>query len=664
MADIGHAALLVGLIMAAYAAVSSLVAARSGNGELWQSARNGAFAAFALTSLASGALLYALFTHDFSIRYVAEYSSSNLAPIYILSAWWAGLEGSLLLWCWLLAVFTALVLLQTQRQNVRLAPYITATMTGLLAFFLGLVIFTANPFERLPQPAAEGLGLNPLLENPGMIIHPPALYLGFVGFSVPFAFAVAALVTGRVDDQWIRSSRRWTLVAWLFLGLGNLLGAQWAYVELGWGGFWGWDPVENASFMPWLTGTAFLHSIMIQQRRGMLKVWNMLLIIATFSLCLFGTMVTRSGLLSSVHAFSGSAMGPLLIFLIAVVALGSLWLLWKRLPLLRSEEHLDSFVSREASFLFNNVLLVGAAFAIFWGTIFPLLSEVVQGTRSTVGPSFFEQVTGPIFLAILVLLGVCPRLGWRKASARNLLGSLVVPVAAGLTVAVLLYARGLRPLHAVIAFGVFVFAGTVILAELYRTLRPRQATGPTHWLSTLPRLFAANRSRFTAFIAHAGVLLLAMGILASITYSESVEATLAPGESARIQEYELTFLGLSQSNAPDQTVVSAELAVQDNGKPSGTMTAEKNFHRTYQNPVTEVGIRSTPIEDLYVVLGNLNEDGSASFRFIVNPLVMWLWIGGGIIIAGTAIALWPDRYAERAFRWRPRETAEMELGRV
>jgi cytochrome c-type biogenesis protein CcmF len=403
---------------------------------------------------------------------------------------------------------------------------------------------------------------------------------------------------------------------------------------------------------------------MIQQRRGMLKVWNMLLIIATFSLCLFGTMVTRSGLLSSVHAFSGSVMGPMLIFLIAVVVLGSLWLLWKRLPLLRSEDHLDSFVSREASFLFNNVLLVGAAFAIFWGTIFPLLSEAVQGTRSTVGPAFFEQVTGPIFLAILVLLGICPLLGWRRASARNLLGSFVVPVTAGLAVAVLLYAQGLRPLHAVIAFGVLAFAGAVILAETYRTLRPRQATGPAHWLSSLPRLFAANRSRFTAFVAHAGVLLLAMGILASTTYSESVEATLAPGESARIQEYELTFLGLSQSNTPDKTVVSAELAVQDNGKSAGTITAEKYFHRTYQNPVTEVGIRSTPIEDLYIVLGSLNDDGSASFRFIVNPLVMWLWIGGGILIAGTVIALWPDRYAERAFAWRPREAAEMEPGRV
>jgi cytochrome c-type biogenesis protein CcmF len=662
--DIGHAALLVGLIMAAYAAVSSLVAARTGNGELWQSARNGALAAAALTSLAAGALVYAFFSHDFSVRYVAEYSSSNLSPLYTLSAWWAGLEGSMLLWTWLLAVFTAIVVFQTQRQNVQLAPYITATMAGLLAFFLGLVVFVSNPFERLPQPAVEGLGLNPLLENPGMVVHPPALYIGFVGFSVPFAFAVAALATGRLDDQWIRSSRRWTLFAWLFLGLGNLLGAQWAYVELGWGGYWGWDPVENASFMPWLVGTAFIHSIMIQERRGMLKVWNLFLIIATFTLCLFGTMVTRSGILSSVHTFSGSAIGPMLIFLIAVVLLGSLWLLWKRLPLLRSDHQLDSFISREASFLIANVLLVGAAFAIFWGTIFPLLSEAVQGTRSTVGPAFFQQVTGPIFLATLVLLGICPLLGWRRASGRNLAGSFVLPVAAGLLVAALLYARGLRPLHVVIASGVLAFGGAAILSELYRTLRPRQAAALEHWLLAIPRLVTANRSRFAAFVAHIGVLLLAMGIMASTAYSKSVEATLAPGESAHIQNYDLTFLGLSESQGADQTVVSADLAVQEGGKPSGHLTAEKIFHRTFQNPVSEVGLRSTPLKDLYVVLGSLNDDGSATFRFIVNPLVMWLWIGGGVLIFGTLIALLPERLAERLLSTRPRQVAEVEASRA
>ena len=370
MADIGYVALSMAFVLAAYAAVASLIAVRSGQGDLWLSARNAIWAALAMTSVASAALLYALATRDFSLRYVAEYTSRDLSMPLTLSAWWAGQAGSLLFWSWLLAVFAGVVLIQNRRQNKELTPYTVAVLMAVLAFFLGIVVFAANPFEKLPATPADGLGLSPLLQNRGMLYHPPTLYLGYVGFTVPYAYAMAALMGSRLGNIDLGQPALGPLRLALPWG-GHLPGARWSYTDLGWGGYWGWDPVENASLLPWLTGTAFLHSVMIQERRGMLKVWNLALIIATFSLCLFGTAVTRGGILSSVHAFSTGPLGWALVGLIAAVLLVSLWLLWKRMPELRSEHELDSFVSRESSFLFNNLILVGAAFAIFWGSILP-----------------------------------------------------------------------------------------------------------------------------------------------------------------------------------------------------------------------------------------------------------------------------------------------------
>ncbi|MBI4319621.1 MAG: heme lyase CcmF/NrfE family subunit [Chloroflexi bacterium] len=418
--DVGYGAMVIGLVIAAYTAVAATSGAMKGYPELLRSARNGVLVTFGLTSLASAALVYAFLARDFGVQYVAQYSSRDLEPVFTFAAWWAGQAGSLLLWAWMLAMFATIIVVQNKEQNRRLLPYATSIMMAILAFFLLVMIFAANPFERSPVTPADGQGLNPLLENFGMFFHPTTLYIGYVGFTVPFAFAMAALITKRLDDQWIRSTRRWTLFAWFFLGLGNLFGAQWAYVELGWGGYWGWDPVESASFMPWLTGTAYLHSVMIQQRRGMLKVWNMLLIIITFTLSIFGTLLTRSGILSSVHTFSQSAVGPMFMALIGVLLVFSLGLLLDRLALLKSENEIDSFMSREASFLLNNLLLVGAAFAVFWGTVFPLISEAVRGVKITVGPPFYNQVSAPIFLGMVILMGVCPLIGWRKASTENL----------------------------------------------------------------------------------------------------------------------------------------------------------------------------------------------------------------------------------------------------
>jgi len=415
MSTLGSFSLWLAFIVSAYALIASLVGVKIKSLKWIKSGENAVFAVSGLLTLASIVLIYAFLIHDFQIQYVAEHSSRSLPLVYRLSALWAGQEGSLLLWEWLLAVFASLILLQNRGKNEQLLPYVVAVMMGISFFFLGLLVFTSRPFLELPSFLSDGRGLNPLLQNPGMIIHPPTLFIGYVGFSVPFAFAIAALLSGQLGDTWIKSTRRWVLFSWLFLGLGNLFGAQWAYVELGWGGYWAWDPIENASLLPWLTGTAYLHSVMIQERRGMLKVWNMVLIILTFTLTLFGTFLVRSGILSSVHAFAVSPLlGTLFLTFIGGVLLFSFILLLGRLELLRSENELDSLLSRESTFLFNNLILVGAAFAIFWGTVFPLISEAVRGVKITVGPPFYNQIMVPIGLALLLLTGICPLISWRR----------------------------------------------------------------------------------------------------------------------------------------------------------------------------------------------------------------------------------------------------------
>jgi len=647
MADIGYVALSMAFVLAAYAAVASLIAVRSGQGDLWLSARNAVWAAVALTSVASAALVYSLATRDFSLRYVAEYTSRDLSMPLTLSAWWAGQAGSLLFWSWLLAVFAGVVLIQNRRQNKELTPYTVAVIMAVLAFFLGIVIFAANPFEKLPFTPADGLGLNPLLQNKGMLYHPPTLYLGYVGFTVPYAYAMAALMSGHVGNQWIQASRRWILFAWLFLGAGSLLGAQWAYTVLGWGGFWGWDPVENASLMPWLTGTAFLHSVVIQQKRGMLKVWNLALIIATFSLCLFGTAVTRGGILSSVHAFSSGALGWALVGLMAAVLLVSLWLLWKRMPELRSEHELDSFVSRESNFLFNNLILVGAAFAIFWGSVLPRLSDAVRGSSITVEPSFYNRVTGPLFLALIVLMGLCPLIGWRKASRENLVRNALIPLATALAVAALLYAQGVRSPPALLAFPSMAFVAAASLQEFYRGVRVRIRGHGDSPLWALPRLVWSNKPRYGGQVVHLGIILVAMGVASFFMYSTHASGVLAPGESLSVGRYELTFKGLELRSTETQDIAVANLAVSRDGEPDGTIAPEKVLFRSQQSVVTNIGLRSGLREDLYVVVNSVGEDGRASIQAFVNPLVTWIWIGGGVILAGTAIAFWPDRRAPR-----------------
>ncbi|MBI2916969.1 MAG: heme lyase CcmF/NrfE family subunit [Chloroflexi bacterium] len=642
MADLGYAALVIALAAAAFATVAPLVGLRWRLPALIDSGRSALWAAASLVSVAGLSLLYLLATRDFKTQYVYQYTSSDMSMLYTLAAFWAGNAGSLLFWAWTLGLCAVVMLIQNRNKNQALMPYVTAIVAVTMGFFVGMMVFVSNPFDQMVFPQAEGEGLNPLLENMGMFLHPPPQLLGYMAFTIPFAFAVAALATGRLGDEWIQSIRRWTIFAWLTLGVGILAGAQWAYVELGWGGYMGWDPVENAALMPWLVGTAFLHSIMVQRRRGMLKVWNMMLIIFTFNLSILGTLLTRSGILSSVHSFSQSGLGPLFVAFIAVAMTGSLALLYYRMPKLRAEHELDYWVSRESTFLVNNLVLVGIAFAVFWGTMFPIITEAVRGVKITVGPPFYNQVTGPLFLILLLVMGICPLIGWRHASKDNLVRNFLYPVAFGVAAGIILFLLGVRKPAATISFAVLAFVTAGILRDWSRAVRARRQMRAEGWLRAFLRLTGSNRPRYGGYIVHLSVVVMALGITGSMFYPLETTATLNPGETVSIGRYVLKFEGASEYQTQSKQVLASTLTVYTGGDYLGTVTPERYIHRNHDNPVTEVAIRSTLKEDLYVIYGGKNPDGTATFKFKVNPMVMWIWIGWGVMLLGSAVAFWPE----------------------
>ncbi len=655
MADIGYIALFLALLVSIYSAVTFIVGLRGRLPALAHSARNGLLAVCGLVSLSVILLVYALLTHNFQLEYVASYTSRDLSFPYLISALWAGNDGSLLFWAWLLTIFASVVVLQKRGSGRELVPYASSIAMITESFFLILLLSVSNPFHKLSFIPSDGMGLNPLLENPGMIIHPPLLLAGYVGLTIPFAFALAALLTSRLGDEWIVSIRRWMLLAWMLLGAGNLIGAWWAYVELGWGGYWAWDPVENAGLMPWLVATAFLHSIMMQRRRGMLKVWNMALVILAFSLAIFGTFLTRSGVLSSVHTFGESALGPFFLAFIGIALVISLGSLYYRREELEGEAEMESLVSRESTFLLNNLLLIGAAFAIFLGTIFPLVSEAVRGVKISVGPPFFNQVNGPIFLAIILLAGICTLIGWRKASLRNLVHNFLWPFVAAVVTGILIFILGIRQGFALVAFPVCTFVLATVFSEWFRGVKARHRMKGENYLKAFLNLIGANRPRYGGYIIHIAIILIAIGVIGSSLYSTDKEATLKPGESITIDNYSLTYDNIDSYETQSKGVVVATLSVRNHGRLLGTLTPEKYFHRSYEQPVTEVAIRSTVIEDLYVILVGWTADGSATFKVLVNPLVNWIWIGGGVLVLGGLIAFWPGRR-------RPQPSSNSEQG--
>ena len=644
MTDIGYISLVVSFILAIYAIIGQLVGHRTGNKRLVTSAKGATLAIAILATVASAALLWALMTSDFSVKYVYDYTSTDLPMFYKFSAWWAGNGGSLLLWLWVLAIYTAVVTLSDKLED--LTPYASSLLLGNQLFFLFILAFVTNPFEKLNWTPAEGNGLNPMLQNFGMVIHPVTTYLGYVGFAVPFAFALAALITQNPDDRWIKITRGWTVLAWMFLTLGNLYGAQWAYVELGWGGYWAWDPVENASFIPWLTGSAFLHSVMIQERKNMLKIWNVSLITITYLLTLFGTFLVRSGILTSVHAFGNSSLGSFFLVFTVVVFIGSFWLIFDRLNMLKEAREFESYISKESSFLANNLILCGIAFATFFGTIYPIISEVFTGSRATVSIPYFNRVNSPLGLLMIILMGICPLIAWRKSSGRNLLQNFALPLAGAAIFMIAAYILGLRKIYALIAFSSTFFVLTGTLWEIIKGVGVRMKMTGENLVVALGRLLIRNRRRYGGYIIHLGLIMLIIGIIGSHTYERVEQKTVRYGESIQIADYTLTYTNLAERTEGKTGVVYADLKVSKGGESLGQVEPEKKFYPTHETPASEVAIRGSLKEDLYVILAGWEKDGRATFKVQINPLVAWLWIGGYVMVFGTVFALWPGKGAQ------------------
>jgi cytochrome c-type biogenesis protein CcmF len=669
MTDLGFVALILAFVLAIYGIVVSVVGARRGMPELVASGRNAVFVVGALVLLAAGLMWRALLTNEFNVEFVATHSERSLPTLFKFSALWGGQAGSLLFWTLIACGFAVAATWFFRNSQPSLKPYVNAVLLLNIGFFLSLVLFAENPFARLWrdaagqvagavfQPAgasalmpADGQGLNPQLQNYWMVIHPVALYMGFVGMTVPFAFAVAALVTGQLGNTWIKMIRKWALVPWLFLAIGILLGSQWAYVELGWGGYWAWDAVENASFLPWLTATAFIHSIMIQERRGMLKVWNVVLIWLTWELTLIGTFLTRSGVVQSVHSFALSAVGPMFAGFIILTMIGFLVLLVWRLPLLKSENHLDSVASRETAFLTQNVVFVVITAATFLGTIFPSISELVMGDKISLNAPYFQRVNGPIFGFLLILMGAAPLLAWRRSAPETLVHNFSIPVSAAILsipVAYLVGTRGPAPFIGFAALA-FVFAG--IVQEYVRGVRARRQSTGERVPTALANLVKRNGRRYGGYIVHVGVLLIALGIIGNEFFQTEGQANLAAGESMTVGNYTLTYQKLEPVQGPNYTEFTAYLDVQRNGKPFGEIVPKKHiYNKNQEQPMTEVGLRPGVTEDVYVVLAGFDGMGeTASFKVFINPLMSWMWAGGLVIILGVLVAAWPRRVAQTA----------------
>jgi cytochrome c-type biogenesis protein CcmF len=588
-------------------------------------------------------LIYGLVTTDFSIKYVA-FNTTRATPIYYrVTGLWGALEGSLLLWEWILIIFSGIVAWVYRDRHREMMPWVLMIFSIVSAFFLCVVGFVSNPFETIFPIPLDGRGLNPLLEDANMMTHPPLLYTGFVGLTVPYAFAMAALIRGKVDEGWIVATRRWTITAWFFLTLGNLVGAWWSYHVLGWGGYWAWDPVENAAFMPWLPATAFLHSVQVQERRSMLKVWNLSLIIIAFSLTIFGTFLTRSGILSSIHAFSSGPVGTVFLVFLAFVLLSSFGLLAYRSDQLKGQPELDSMVSRESAFLLNNIVLVSALFTIFLGTIFPLLSEAVAGVQVSVGAPYFNSVTVPLFLLLVFLMGVGPMIAWRKASWDNLKRNFLWPATASLVFALGLFVWQVRDLLPLLGFTLLAFVVFSILYDTALALRARHRIAGEGVFSGLITLARRNQRRYGGLVVHLGVVLIIMGIAGSMTYSLEREATLALKEHLTVGRYLIQFEGLKGAQQPTHFRVEGAFRVFHGGDEVGVLSPALKFFPTQQSPVGRAVHRSSISDDIYLILSGFSEldKNQATLKVLVRPLVVWIWIGGFVIMLGTLVAILP-----------------------
>jgi cytochrome c-type biogenesis protein CcmF len=664
LAPLGTFLLLASFVVGAYAAAASVAGARRRSRRLIESGTGAFYLVAAMMSVASAIIIDALVTGDYSIRYVAHASDSAQPLFYKITAFWGGLDGSIMLWVFLLAVFGAIAIYVNRERHRELIPYVVAVISVVEMFFLFVMIVHKNPFTTyLTAAPADGQGLNPLLQDPYMAIHPPSMYTGFVGMTIPYAFGMAALFTGYLDDIWMRAVRRWTMIAWLFLSFGLILGMIWAYEELGWGGFWGWDPVENAGLLPWLTGTAFLHSVMVQERRSMLRVWNMVLVIMTFFLTIFATFMTRSGVVQSVHAFGEDRELAWLFtgFMIAILVV-SFGMLIYRLPLLKNRNELDSWVSREAAFLANNWILLFTAIFVLFATMFPTLSEALTGQRLTVGPPFFDQWMLPIGLILLFLTGVGPLLAWRKSTVSNLFHQFTWPTAAFVVVTLGIFALGLHVWQSLLCFGLCAFVGVTIVQEFVRGARVRQSSTGTDFLTAMIGIVSRNKRRYGGYIIHLGIALIFLGF-AGQGYKKDIEVLLKPGQKATLGAFTVENTGLGLTDDGQKQIVTARMAIFENGERIGTLEPARNFYRKHESePTTEVALRRSMSGDLYLVLASYDmSDQSANLHIVINPLVDWIWFGFSILAIGTGIALLPERAFAFALSKLPAEAATSGL---
>ena len=657
MTILGEVALWIALPIALWGTVVSFVGGRSRRSDLVLSGERTVYMLTLLLAVVSAGIIAAFLGNQYEYRYVANYSNRELDTYFKVAGLWAGQRGSLVFWTLLLSVFSSIAVFTNRRRNREFMPYVSGTLLGLLSFLLVVLLFAdVNPFERMGFTPVNGRGLNPQLQNYWMTIHPPTLYLGFTAFAVPFAFAVSALLTNRLDSRWIAITRRWILLSWFFLTNGIIFGMRWAYVELGWGGYWFWDPVENASLLPWLTATAFLHSIQIQENRGMLKVWNMALVVTTFLLTIFATFLTRSGLIESVHSFAENLrIAYIFLGFMGGLAAFSAVLIAYRLPSLRSENQIQSFLSRESAFLFNNLLLVGVTFAVAWGTLFPLITEGFFGETRNVGPPYFNSVNIPIGLILLALMGIGPVIAWRRASSRNLRRNFTVPVlvAAGTCGALALV--GVRHAMALSTFTIAAFVMTIVVTEFWKGTRARARIAGEGLLHALRSLVRRNRKRWGGYIVHAGVVIVFTG-LAGAAFDVRIEQELAPGEAMSVRsalgtEYSVVYESLSHSRPQvaegereNDWRWTALLTVYRDGERVGILRPERRFYPVMEQQSTEVGIASTAFEDLYLIPKEVDlESGSERVTFEAKalPLVPWIWYGGLIVTIGALIGMWP-----------------------
>ncbi len=649
MADLGRAALLVTFGLLVYALAAGSWAAYRRKRRLAASAQNALFAAFGTTLVAAAVLWSALGRRDFSFSYVADHTSTKLPLAYSLAAFWGGQEGSLLLWLLILTGFSSLAVLVTRRRARELVPWVVPVLGGVATFFALMLCFVSSPFATQPAPA-EGAGLNPSLQNPYMLAHPPLLYLGYVGLTIPFAFGMGALLSRRTDELWIVATRRWTLAAWTFLGVGQLVGAHWAYVEIGWGGYYAWDPVENAALMPWLAATAYLHSVMIQEKRGMLKVWNVVLVALAFCLSIFGTFLTRSGVVNSIHSFSQSPLGGWFLGFIVLVTVVTVLLIWWRLPLLRAKTKLESLVSREATFLYNNLLLVAFCLTILWGVMWPILTQAVRGVPSTVSKPYYNFFLHSFGLPLLLLMGIGPLVAWRRASLRSLGKTFLVPLGAAVVTGGALLAVGLgSSLPGLLAYTFAAFVLASIVYEFARGTRARHAVDGGTWPAAFSTLVARNRRRYGGYVVHASVLLLAIGVAGSSAYQTVREQKLLPGQTMRVAGYTLTYGQLTKHQASNAQEYRASLDVRRGNSLLAHLDPGKNVYPVEQQTSNEVSIYHDPrnLGDVFTIADQIDKSGAIYFKVLVKPLVNLIWLAGFVFVGGSLIALWPDAAEQR-----------------